>query len=84
MASMIDGEAILAAVLSLREATEMGFEGVELRFQRVEMRFERVETDIFKLDSSVNALRTRLERFEVKVLQRFDALDARLAAVEGR
>lgn len=81
---MIDGEAILAAVLSLREATEMGFERVEMRFERVEMRFERVETDISKLQSSVNALRTRLERFEGRVLHRFDALDARLVAVERR
>jgi len=59
---MNNGDAILAAVLSLRD-------GVEQSFNRLEAR--------------VSALETRLDRFEAKMLQRFDMLEARLIAVEG-
>ena len=76
---MINGEAILAAVLSLRDATERSFQRLESEmvrgFGNVARRFDRLEV-------RVGALETRLDRFEVKVLERFDALDARLTAVE--
>lgn len=67
---MINGDEILAAVLSLREATELGF--------------RRVEGELALHSTQLAALQTRLDRFEVNVLQRFDALDARLVTVEGR
>jgi phage shock protein A len=74
---MINGEAILAAVLSLRDATERSFKRLEEEVAGVARRLEKVER---RLD----ALETRIDRFEVKVLQRFDSLDARLTAVEQR
>jgi hypothetical protein len=64
---MVNGDAILAAVLSLREATEQSFNRVEDEMAR---RF--------------GALETRVDRFEVKVLQRFDDLEGRLISVESR
>jgi hypothetical protein len=71
---MVNGDAILAAVLSLREATEQTFNRIEgemaQRFDAVDVRFE--------------ALETRLDRFEVKVLHRFDDLEGRLISVESR
>lgn len=76
---MMNGDAILEAVVSLREATELGFRRIETEmtagFSGVARRFERFE-------SRMGALETRLDRFEVKVLQRFDDLDTRLASVE--
>jgi hypothetical protein len=78
---MINGEAILAAVLSLRDATERSFQRVEGEIARG---FDGVAGRFEKLELRLGALETRLDRFEVKVLERFDALDARLAAVEQR
>jgi hypothetical protein len=64
---MMNGDAILAAVLSLREATEQSF--------------NRIEDEIARRFS---ALETRVDRFEVKVLHRFDDLEGRLISVESR
>jgi hypothetical protein len=66
---MINGDEVLAAVLSLREATEIGF--------------RRLEGELASHSTQLAALQTRLDRFEANVLRRFDALDARLATVEG-
>lgn len=66
---MINGEAILAAVLSLRDATEQSF--------------KRLEAEMAAMTGRIGAQETRFDRFEVKLLQRFDALDARLTAVES-
>ena len=74
---MENGKAILDAILSLREATEMGFARVDARFVRVETRLEGLETRL-------GALETRLGNFEVKVYERFDRLDSRLSSVEQR
>jgi hypothetical protein len=63
MALMNNGDAILDALLSLRDA---------------------VERLAIRLDLDIAAVNTRFDRFEVRVLERFDALDARLAAVEAR
>ncbi len=64
---MMNGDVILAAVLSLREATEQSFNRIE-----------------GEMDRRFSALETRLDRFEVKVLHRFDDLEGRLIAVESR
>lgn len=63
----MNGDVILAAVLSLREATEQSFNRIE-----------------GEMDRRFSALETRLDRFEVKVLHRFDDLEGRLIAVESR
>ena len=76
---MVNAESILAAVLSLRDATERSFQRLEREMAR---RFGDVARRFEKLDVRVGALETRLDRFEVKVLERFDALDARLTTVE--
>jgi hypothetical protein len=76
MARMINGEAILAAVLSLRDATEQSFKRLEAEVAGIARRLDALERRF-------DALETRFDRFEVKVLQRFDALDARLTAVES-
>jgi hypothetical protein len=73
---MINGDAILAAVLSLREATEQSFNRVDLGLGAVETRLGAVETRL-------GAMETRLDRFEGKVLRRFDDLEGRLIAVES-
>ncbi len=73
---MINGEAILAAVLSLRDATEQSFKRLEAEVAGIARRLD-------VLEKRFDALETRFDRFEVKVLQRFDALDARLTAVES-
>jgi len=78
---MINGEAILAAVLSLRDATEQSFKRLEAEMSQG---FAGVARRLEKLEGRVDALETRFDRFEVKVLQRFDALDARLTTVEQR
>jgi hypothetical protein len=67
---MINGEAILGAVLSLRDATEQSF--------------KRLEAGMAAMTGRISALETRFDRFEVKVLQRFDSLDACLTTVEQR
>lgn len=74
---MTNGEEVLAAVLSLREATELGF-------ARVEAVLASHSTQLASHSTLLAALHTRLDRFEANVLRRFDALDARLATVEGR
>jgi hypothetical protein len=66
---MINGEAVLTAVLSLRDATERSF--------------KRLEAEMAAMTRRMCALETRFDRFEVKVLERFDSLDARLTAVES-
>ena len=82
MAPMINGEAIIAAVLSLRDATEQSFKRLEAEVAGLARRLEKVELRLDALEKRFDALETRLDRFEVKVLQRFDSLDARLTAVE--
>ncbi len=72
--AMINGDAVLAAVLALRKATEQSFNRIEREMAR---RFDAVEL-------RMSALETRLSRFEVKVLHRFDDLEGRLVAVEKR
>jgi hypothetical protein len=77
---MINGEAILAAVLSLRDATEQSFKRLEAEMAEG---FSGVARRLEKVERRLDALEARFDRFEVKVLQRFDALDARLTAVES-
>jgi hypothetical protein len=78
---MANGDAVLAAVLSLRETTEQSFNRIEGEMARgfaaVDMRFDALETRF-------SALETRLDRFEVKVFHRFDDFEGRLIAVESR
>jgi uncharacterized protein Yka (UPF0111/DUF47 family) len=71
---MNNGDAVLAAVLSLREATEQRFNQFEAEMAR---RFDAMEVRF-------SALESRLDRFEVKVLQRFYDLEGRLISVESR
>jgi hypothetical protein len=68
MAPMTNGDAILTALLSMRDATEAGFGRLEGELSRLAGRFD-------KLEFRVGALESRLDRFEVKVLQRFDELE---------
>jgi hypothetical protein len=81
----MNGDAILAAVLSLREATEHSFNRIEGEMDR---RFNQIEGEMGRrfnaVDTRLDALETRLDRFEVKVLHRFDDLEGRLIAVESR
>jgi CII-binding regulator of phage lambda lysogenization HflD len=81
---MINGDAILAAILSLREATELGFKRLEERMTKLEFRLDKLELRMDKLGARVDALETHLAHFEAKVYVHFDALDLRLAAVEAR
>jgi hypothetical protein len=78
--------AIFAAVLSLRDATENGFKRLEAKmvqgFAGVAQRLGRLAVRLDRLERRVDAMATRFDRFEVKVLERFDLLDARLTAVE--
>jgi hypothetical protein len=80
---MINGDAILAAVLSLREATEQSFNRVDLGLGAVETRLGAVETRLGAVETRLGAMETRLDRFEGKVLRRFDDLEGRLIAVES-
>jgi len=82
MTRMINGEAILAAVLSLRDATEHSFKRLEAEMADMTHGFAGIARRLEKVERRLDALGTRLDRFEVKVLQRFDSLDARLTAVE--
>jgi hypothetical protein len=77
---MANENAILAAVLSLREATERSFNRIEGEMER---RFDKVDTRFNALETRFSALKTRLDRFEVKVLHRFDDVEARLVTVES-
>jgi hypothetical protein len=70
---------ILAAVLSLRDATEHSFKRLEAEMAQG---FAGVAQRLDRLEGRVDALATKVDRFEVKVLERFDLLDARLTAVE--
>jgi hypothetical protein len=74
---MANEDAILEAVLSLRDATEQSLLRIENRLDRVEVRLDGVEIRL-------HAVETRLQTFEIKVYRRFDDLEGRLIAVEGR
>ena len=69
---MENGNAILEAILTLREATEMGFARVEARFDGVDARFEGIDARFERVESRLGALETRLGHFEAKVYERFD------------
>ncbi len=67
---MTNGNEILAAVLSLHEATDLGF--------------RRIEAEMGGGFVRIAALETRADRFETKVLARFDAMDERFDAMDER
>jgi hypothetical protein len=67
---MANGNEILAAVFSLREATDLGF--------------RRIEAEMAGGFARIGALETRADRFETKVLARFDAMDERFDAMDER
>ena len=67
---MANGNEILAAVLSLHEATDLGF--------------RRIEAEMAGGFARIGALETRADRFEAKVLARFDAMDERFDTMDVR
>jgi tetrahydromethanopterin S-methyltransferase subunit G len=74
---MANEDAILAAVLSLRDATEQSFLHIENRLDRAETRLDRIDVRIGWVEARLDAVETRLQRFEVNVYRRFDALVGR-------
>jgi hypothetical protein len=74
---MTNADEVLSAVLSLKEATELGF-------RTFDVRFDRLETRVGSLETRMGALETLVDRSMVKILERFDTIEVRLIGVERR